>query len=109
MQLLPLSPDSRQSMTVRLGDQEVRLRAWWQPLTEAWYLSLETAAGEELALGRQVSSRRPLINSPAFAGDITAVPLLRGDTSPLGAGCWGETHQMVYLTPEEAQQAWGKR
>ena len=109
MQTVPLSGDSRQSMTVRLGDQEVRLRAWWQPLTEAWYLSLETSSGEELALGRQVASRRPLIKHPGFAGDLAALPLLRGDTTPLGMDAWGGTHQLVYLNPEEVREVWGAR
>ena len=106
MQVVPLTSDPHQSMTVRLGGQEVRLRAWWQPLSEAWYVSLETGAGVALALGRQVASRRRLVNDPGFAGDLTALPLTSGDVQPLGAACWGQTHQLVYLTPSEAREAW---
>ena len=57
MQTIPLNTDPRQSMTVFLGVQTVELHVWWQPLSEAWYLSLRNDAGSPIALGRQIASR----------------------------------------------------
>ena len=74
MQAIPLTTDTRQRMRVTLGNQPVILRAWWQPLSEAWYLSLYTRGEEPVALGRQVSMGRRLIEAPGFVGDLVTVP-----------------------------------
>ncbi len=92
-------------MVVSLGGQAMTLRVWWQPLSEAWYLSLETYAGSPVALGRQIASRSRLIGSPSFQGEIVAVPLAREATSPIGRDAWEQTHRLLYLTPEEVQMA----
>ena len=67
MQAIPLTTDARQRMRVTLGNQPVILRAWWQPLSEAWYLSLYTRGEEPIALGRQVTTARRLIEAPGLA------------------------------------------
>ena len=105
MQEIPLTLDSRQSMTVSLGGQGVMLQVWWQPLTEAWYLSLETDAGIPIALGRQIASRSRLIGSPRFLGEVVAVPLARENGSAVGRNAWEGTHRLLYLTPEEVRLA----
>ena len=37
---VPLLDLDRQSLIVRLGSQDCRLRVWWQPSSESWYSSL---------------------------------------------------------------------
>ena len=105
MQQMPLTTDPRQSMMVSLGGQTVELRVWWQPLSEAWYLSLLTDAGIPIALGRQIASRSRLIGSPRFLGEIVAAPLGREAGSSAGRNAWEDTHKLLYLTPEEVRVA----
>ena len=103
MQAIPLTTDARQRMRVTLGNQPVILRAWWQPLSEAWYLSLYTRREEPIALGRQVSMGRRLIEAPGFAGELVTVPLERYG-APIGREAWGQTHGLAYLEPSEIEQ-----
>ena len=103
MQTIPLTTDARQRMRVTLGNQPVILRAWWQPLSEAWYLSLYTRREEPIALGRQVSMGRRLIEAPGFVGDLVTVPLERYG-APIGREAWGQTHGLAYLAPSEIEQ-----
>ena len=105
MQQIPLTTDPRQSMMVSLGGQTVELHVWWQPLSEAWYLSLLTDAGIPIALGRQIASRSRLIGTPRFLGEIVAAPLGREAGSRAGRNAWEDTHKLLYLTPEEVRVA----
>ena len=105
MQQIPLTTDPRQSMMVSLGGQTVELRVWWQPLSEAWYLSLKTDAGIPIALGRQITSRSRLIGSPRFLGEIVAAPLGREAGSCAGRDAWEGTHRLLYLSADEVQMA----
>ncbi len=90
-------------MRVTLGNQPVILRAWWQPLSEAWYLSLYTRGEEPIALGRQVSTGRRLIEAPGLAGDLVVIPLERYG-EPIGWEAWGQTHGLAYLESSEVGQ-----
>lgn len=104
MQAIPLSTDARQRMRVTLGGQQVVLHAWWQPLSEAWYLSLHTRGEEPIALGRQVATARRLVEAPSvFSGELVVVPLERDATS-IGREAWGRTHGLVYLDAAEVAQ-----
>ena len=103
MQMVPLTTNARQRMRVTLGNQPVILRVWWQPLSEAWYLSLYTRGEDPIALGRQVTTARRLINAPDFPGDLVAIPLERYG-APIGREAWGRTHGLAYLEPSEVGQ-----
>ena len=82
------------------------LRAWWQPLTSAWYMSLYNRSDEPIALGRQVAPRRRLIKASEFDGELVVVPLV-DDASSVGRDAWRETHALVYFNPSEVEQvAW---
>ena len=79
------------------------LRTWWQPLSEAWYLSLYTRGEEPIALGRQVTHGRRLLGTVAgFSGELLTVPLTP-DADELGRDAWGESHALVYLDGSEAE------
>ena len=104
MQTIPLTADARQRLRVTLGGQPVVLRAWWQPLSEAWYVSLYNRAEEPLALGRQVAHGRRLLGmTEGFEGELLAVPL--ADSTELGRAAWGKTHALVYLDGAETEVA----
>ena len=103
MQQIPLADDHRQEMRVQLGGQVVSLRVWWQPLSEAWYVSVYDHTLQPIALGRQVAARRRVINTPAFQGELTVTPVKAGSREPVGRNAWGRTHRMHYLAPEEVR------
>ena len=101
MQTIPLTQDAGQTLRVTLGGQPVVLRAWWQPLSEAWYLSVRSRSEDPIALGRQVTHGRRLIGAAnGFSGELIAVPL-RPDGDTVGRDAWGQTHALVYLDGDE--------
>ncbi len=103
MQTIPLTQDARQVMRVTLGGQPVQLRTWWQPLSEAWYVSVWSREDEPLALGRQVSHGRRLLDRvEGFEGELLAVPVKPG-VDAVGRDAWGETHLLVYLDASETE------
>ena len=63
--VIPLIFADRQSLIVRLGDIDCRVRTWWQPSDEAWYGSIEVPVntpgtrGIRLAVGAGLLDRRP--------------------------------------------------
>lgn len=79
------------------------LRTWWQPLSGAWYLSVHNRAEKPMALGRQISAQRRLIEASEFAGDLVVIPLVE-DSPSVGREAWGETHALVYFDPSEVEQ-----
>ena len=105
MQLIPLTNDPRQFLTVALDRQTVDVHVYWQPLSKAWYVQLNARAGEVLAAGRQMAPNQRLLGRvQGFAGELAAVPI-GIDKENLGRHPWGETHRLVYLTAAEAAQA----
>lgn len=107
MESIPLIDSPRQTATIVLGGQSVRLTVWWQPVSEAWYLSVVDFSGSPIALGRQVTARVRLVRSPAFAGDIVALPRRPGDHANIRRSAWQSTHTLAYFSAAEvAQVSW---
>ena len=102
MQLIPLTTDARQRLRVTVGGQPVVLRAWWQPLSEAWYVSLYSRREEPIAVGRQVSVSRRLIEAPAFDGEFVVLPVGNGPPA-MGRESWDATHRLVYFSSDEVE------
>ena len=103
MQTIPLTNDHRQEMSVQLGQRVIALRVWWQPLSDAWYISVYDHTTLPIALGRQIAARRRLVKTPAFEGELTVIPVQAGSSEPIGRNAWEQTHRMHYLAPEEVQ------
>ena len=57
-QRLPLIDADRQSLIVRIADQDLRIHIWWQPSDSGWWASLEVPVNTPA-----VSSRRLGLNS----------------------------------------------
>ena len=101
MLILPATNDPRQTMTVNLDGQNVDVSLWWQPLSSAWYVSVDTRAGVAITRGRQIASGVRLIRSAAFAGELVAVPAALEGADDLGERPWGSSHQLAWLSPSE--------
>ena len=101
MDLIPLIDAPRQTLTITLGGQSLHLVVWWQPLSSRWYLSVADLADAPIALGRQVAPLVRLVRSPAFAGEIVAIPRRVDDQSDIGRRGWQNTHDLTYFNAAE--------
>ena len=99
-QRVPLSNNARQTFRCTLGGQLVRVWAWWQPLSEAWFISLALVSGDRIIAGvRLGEGARPLRGSvlPGFAGEL----YVEGVGEPT-RNAWGVTHRLLWVTSAEA-------
>ena len=99
-QLIALSDDARQSFRVILGAQGVRVRAYWQPLDENWYLSLSNLDRTPIISGvRLDEAARPLDGQ--LLTDFKGALLVDG-VGEVGRHAWTTTHKLLYLSEAEA-------
>ena len=110
MQRIPLTNDADQIFTTTLGGQVVRVRATWQDQGESWFLSVLDGAGNYLFANTRLRSGVPVVNfrlidfeGAPFEGDFIPVPLDVTTLEP-GRNAWGATHELFYLTADEAAQ-----
>ena len=95
---IPLLNEPRQSLTVLLDTQEVRLEVWRQPSDSHWYASvwhpIETLvrAGHKLLPYRPVFARVPR----ELRGDLVVLPIAGADSDRLGTTPWELTHRLVW-------------
>lgn len=105
-QTIPLSDDARSTFRIILGGQEIRIRAWWQPLDENWYLSMLWLDGRPIILGVRIDeAARPLDGRNL---DFQGALLVDG-IGDVGRNAWTTTHRLIYLTAEEAAAHLAKR
>ena len=98
-QQIALTADARQTFRTMIGTQGVRVTAWWQPLDEAWYLSLAWLDRRPIVTGvRLTEGGRPL---RGFVTDFVGQVHVSGNGEP-GREAWGSTHRLLWLTDEEA-------
>ena len=98
-QQIALTADARQTFRTMVGAQGVRVTAWWQPLDEAWYLSLAWLDRRPIVTGvRLTEGGRPL---RGFVTDFVGQVHVSGNGEP-GREAWGSTHRLLWLTDEEA-------
>ena len=53
-QRVPLLDLDRQSLIVRLGGRDCRVRVWWQPMDGAWYGGIEVPVNNVSTIGRRL-------------------------------------------------------
>ncbi|MYD94839.1 MAG: hypothetical protein F4Y02_14365 [Chloroflexi bacterium] len=106
MQVVPLTSTARQILTTTLGDQIVTLRLRWQPLSEAWYLTMDHG-DTRLVTARQLTPWERVLREAArgFDGDFLIIAARGQDHTALGRKAWTETHALWYLTNAELAQA----
>ena len=92
-QLIPLTDDARQTFRTLLGGQSVRIRAWWQPSDEHWYLTLAWTDGRIIVAGvRLVEGGQPLAGHVLeFSGRLDVM-----GAGPLVRSAWSTSHFLVY-------------
>lgn len=100
MQILPITNEPNQKFSTVLNGTELRFHFWYQDIGTGWFFDLETVAGEPIISGARINSMAPMLKSTLmdFEGDIIPVESVAEE---LGEEPWGNTHQLVYFTPEE--------
>ena len=97
-QLIPLSDDARQTFRIILGGSTVRLRVWWQPLDENWYLSLAAPDTTPIISGVRVDEAGAPLTARQL--DFEGGLLVDGQ-GPVRRRAWTTTHKLLYLTEAE--------
>ena len=95
-QRVELTNDSRQRFDTQLGDQLLRIDAWWQPSDRHWYCSVALQDGTALLAGRRLITGQDL-----FAGlvrDFSGTLRPHGLEDQIGPLAWGQTHELIYET-----------
>lgn len=92
-QRILLTTDARQRFRTRLGGRLARIRAWWQPSDENWYLSIDDVTRGFSAYGVRLLENAVLLrDEPGFDGELWVIG--RG---PPGRRAWSTTHQLIYV------------
>jgi len=100
MQILPITNNKNQTFTTVLNGIELRFHFWYQNIGAGWYCDIEKVSGENIITGARINSMSPLLQSTLtdFLGDIIPVATV---SEELGHEPWGNTHNLIYFTPEE--------
>ena len=61
-QRVPLLDLDRQSLIVRLGGQDCRIRVWWQPSNESWFGSIEVPVNNPAKTARRLGVNTGLLD-----------------------------------------------
>ena len=104
MRVIQLNNEPDQSQHLVLGGQSVRIDVWWQPTSEAWYMTLLLNNTVRVIAGRQMSIRRRLIGQrpSVFDGEFFVWPIHEGDLSVPRRRAWIDTHRLIYVTALES-------
>ena len=98
VQCVPLSGAARETFRTILGGQTVRVRVWWQPMTEGWYVSISTLDQRPIVSSLRLSEggnpMRGLVPE-GFIGELVVTGL--GEP---GRMAWQESSKLVFLAAE---------
>ena len=100
MQILPITNEPNQRFSTVLNGTELKFHFWYQDIGTGWFFDLATVADVPIISGARMNSMAPMLISTRmdFEGDIIPVATFQEE---LGEEPWGNTHQLVYFTPEE--------
>ena len=104
MQILPLSNDFSQIFTTVLENQQVDITIRYQDIGEGWFFSMQFSTGVKIVSGYRINTGSPILKSISsdFLGEIVCVPSIEKTQEPGKDQPWGNTHTLVYLTPDES-------
>lgn len=107
MQILPLTNDFSQKFNTVLSSQAVDIRVSYQDIGAGWFFYMSFSSGEKIVSGYRINTGSPILKSISsdFIGDIICVPSIEKTSEPGKDQPWGNTHQLVYLTPSELVEA----
>lgn len=105
MQTIPLTNDFAQTLTTVLNNQEVQLRVWYQTIGNGWFFSMQMGS-VSIVEAYRINNGSPILKSIAsdFIGDILCIPSTDEGAEPEADAPWGNTHTLVYMTPEELEE-----
>lgn len=105
MQIIPLTNDFAQKFSTVLNDQEVDIRVWWQDIGEGWFFSMSETNSDDIVNGFRIENGSPIMTSVVsdFIGDIVCIATIEKTAEPGKEQPWGNTHKLIYLTPDEAE------
>ena len=106
MQIIPLTNDYAQSFRTILNNQEVDIRVWYQDIGNGWFFSMAFSTGVKIVSGYRINNGSPILKSVLsdFSGEIICTPSGNNFAEPAMENPWGNTHNLIYLTQEEAQE-----
>ena len=107
MQILPLTNDYSQVFRTVLNRQEVDIRVLYQDIGEGWFFSMQFSTGIKIVSGYRINNESPILKSISsdFIGDIICISSIEKTAEPEKDKPWRNTHLIIYLTPEESQEA----
>lgn len=98
-QVIALTDDARQTFRTVLDGQSIRITAWWQPSTEAWYATLQFVGGDYIASGLRLTARSLILED--FVSDFRGCLWVDGDGEP-GRHAWSAgSHRLLFLAAGE--------
>jgi len=105
MQLVPVTNDPDQIFTTTLEGQVVRVHLRWLDEGQSWFISVLKTDNTIIFSNTRLNSSTLIINLKLvdFNGDFVAVPTDTESLTP-GRNAWGETHQLYFLTKDEATE-----
>ena len=97
-QSIPLIDTDRQSLIVRLADQDCRIRIWWQPSDQGWWGSLEVPTNTPAVRSRRLALNSGLLDriTDVLPGNLVMRELGNEGLEP-GRDAWARpTHGMFW-------------
>jgi len=106
MQQILVSNDARQTFLTTLEGVSLRLNVWYQSVGEAWFIDVIQPDGTPITQGAKLNSGRSPLSGiiSQLSGAIVPVPI-ELPIKDLGRNPWGSTHNLIYMTRDEARRA----
>lgn len=104
MQQITVTSDANQEFTTLLGNVEYKLNIWWSDVAASWYITVFDNLGNQIISGARLNLGIPVFAGlvTSFVGDIYLSPLADLN-APFDRNAWGNTYELLYLTPDEIQ------
>ena len=104
-QRIPLIDTDRQSLILRLADQDCRIRVWWQPSDRSWWGSIEVPANTPAVQSRRLALNAGLLDriTDVLPGNIVMRELGNADLEP-GRNAWVKTDSWPVLGAKKLNQ-----
>ncbi len=100
---IPMLDEDRQSLILRLDDQDCLLTVWWQPSDQSWWGSLEAPVNEPAVQGRRLALNAGLLDriSDILPGNIV-MRAAGGSGDEPGRNAWREKTHTLRWEPDES-------
>ena len=99
-QLIPLIDTSRQSLILRLAEQDCRVRVWWQPSDLSWWGSIEVPVNTPAVQSRRLALNAGLLDriTDVLPGNLVMRELGNAGLEP-GRNAWSRPTHGLFWEP----------